>query len=109
MVFIIYSLIIMQALSIVVFQIIDYINNYQVIERQGAVHQYKAVVDFKLETLPPYPVTSNDESLYEHGKEVAEILLGKQNMEVFPVTMGGEHFSFYAQKMPAAMLVNGIS
>ena len=74
---------------------------------QAAVHQCKAVVDFKEETPLPYPVTSNDESLYEHGKEVAEILLGKQKVEVFPVTMGGEDFSFYAQKMPAAMFVIG--
>ncbi|KAK1389673.1 IAA-amino acid hydrolase ILR1 [Heracleum sosnowskyi] len=79
----------------------------EIIEMQAAVHQCKAVVDFKEETPLPYPVMENDESLYEHGKEVAEILLGKQNVEIFPVTMGGEDFSFYAQKMPAAMFVIG--
>ncbi|KAK1392260.1 Iaa-amino acid hydrolase 4 [Heracleum sosnowskyi] len=79
----------------------------EIIEMQAAVHQCKAVVDFKEETPLPYPVMENDESLYKYDKEVAEILLGKQNVEIFPVTMGGEDFSFYAQKMPAAMFVIG--
>lgn len=74
---------------------------------QAAVLQCKAVVDFKEETPLPYPVTENDESLYEHAKEVGEILLGKSNMQLFPVTMGAEDFSFYSQRMPAAMFVLG--
>ena len=42
-----------------------------------------------------YPVMVNDEALYEHVKEVGEILLGKSNVQLFPLTMGSEDFSFF--------------
>ncbi|CAK9180806.1 unnamed protein product [Ilex paraguariensis] len=88
---------------------LSYIKNRikEVIEMQAAVHQCDAVVDFNEETAVSYPVTENDEALYEHGKKVGEILLGESNMELYPVTMGAEDFSFYSQRMPAAMFVLG--
>ncbi|KAL7611689.1 IAA-amino acid hydrolase ILR1 [Lactuca sativa] len=79
----------------------------QVIETQAGVHRCEAELDFMDETPLPYPVTENDEGLYEHAKTVAEIILGKPNMQVLPVTMGGEDFSFFTQKMPAVMFVIG--
>lgn len=77
------------------------------IETQAGVHRCEAELDFMDETPLPYPVTENDEGLYEHAKTVAEIILGKPNMQVLPVTMGGEDFSFFTQKMPAVMFVIG--
>lgn len=77
------------------------------VETQAAVHCCKAELDFMEETPLPYPVTENDEGMYEHAKTVAEIILGKPNMQVLPVTMGGEDFSFFTQKMPATMFVIG--
>ncbi|KAI3518746.1 hypothetical protein L1887_07558 [Cichorium endivia] len=79
----------------------------QVIETQAAVHRCKVELDFMEATPLPYPVTENDEGLYEHAKSVAEIIFGKPNMQLLPVTMGGEDFSFFTQKMPAVMFVVG--
>ncbi|KVI08333.1 Amidohydrolase [Cynara cardunculus var. scolymus] len=79
----------------------------QVVELQAAVHHCTAEFDFMEETPLPYPVMVNDEGMYEHAKTVAEIILGKPNVHLMPVTMGGEDFSFFTQKMPAIMFVIG--
>ncbi|RVW48068.1 IAA-amino acid hydrolase ILR1 [Vitis vinifera] len=50
----------------------------------------------------------NDEELYEHAKRVGEILLGEPNVQLVPITMGAEDFSFYSQKVPAVMFELGI-
>ncbi|RVX11904.1 IAA-amino acid hydrolase ILR1 [Vitis vinifera] len=46
--------------------------------------------------------------LYEHAKRVGEILLGEPNVQLVPITMGAEDFSFYSQKVPAVMFELGI-
>lgn len=74
---------------------------------QAGVHRCNATVDFKEETPLPYPVLVNDEGLYEHAKGVGEVLLGEENVQFLPVTMGAEDFSFYSQKMPGAMFAVG--
>lgn len=79
----------------------------EIIEIQATMHRCNATVDFMEETPLPYPVLVNDEVLYEHAKGVGEVLLGKQNVQILPVTMGAEDFSFYSQKMPAVMYVVG--
>ncbi|THG12368.1 hypothetical protein TEA_001030 [Camellia sinensis var. sinensis] len=79
----------------------------QIIEIQATMHRCNATVDFMEETPLPYPVLVNDEVLYEHAKGVGEVLLGKQNVQILPVTMGAEDFSFYSQKMPAVMYAVG--
>ncbi|XP_028062599.1 IAA-amino acid hydrolase ILR1-like isoform X2 [Camellia sinensis] len=79
----------------------------EIIEIQATMHRCNATVDFMEETPLPYPVLVNDEVLYEHAKGVGEVLLGKQNVQILPVTMGAEDFSFYSQKMPAVMYAVG--
>ncbi|GKE23796.1 IAA-amino acid hydrolase ILR1-like protein, partial [Tanacetum coccineum] len=79
----------------------------EVVEMQAAVHQCNAELDFKEETPLPFPVVENDEEMYEHAKIVAEMMLGKPNVQLLPVTMGGEDFSFFTQKMPAVMFAIG--
>ncbi|KAK9071609.1 hypothetical protein SSX86_008038 [Deinandra increscens subsp. villosa] len=79
----------------------------QVIEAQAAVHGCAAELDFKDETPLPYPVTKNDEGMYEHATTVAEIIFGKPKVQLLPVTMGSEDFSFFTQKMPSTMYVIG--
>ncbi|GAB2300738.1 IAA-amino acid hydrolase ilr1 [Dionaea muscipula] len=79
----------------------------EIIQMQAAVHQCSAVVDFMEDVPLPHPVLVNDHMIYEHGKRVAEALVGKSKFEVFPITMGAEDFSYYAEKMPAAMFVLG--
>ncbi|CAK9180805.1 unnamed protein product [Ilex paraguariensis] len=79
----------------------------EVIEMQAAVHQCSAIVDFMEEKQMPHPVMVNDEAVYEHVKRVGKTLVGEPNFQLFPVIMGGEDFSFYSQRMPAAMFVIG--
>ncbi|XP_059314918.1 IAA-amino acid hydrolase ILR1-like 7 [Lycium ferocissimum] len=74
----------------------------EISETQASVHQCSATVDFGEDLLSPYPPTLNDPKLYEHAKKVGENLLGEQNVQYAPITMGAEDFSFYSQKMSAA-------
>lgn len=55
-----------------------------------------------------YPPTVNDESLYNHAREVGERLLGEPNVHLGPIMMAAEDFSFYSQKMAAAFFFIGI-
>lgn len=72
------------------------------------MYQCKAEVDFGEKEPSLHPVMKNDEGLYEHGKEVAEAMIGKNNFHDFPVTMGAEDFSFFTQRTKAAIFVLGI-
>ncbi|KAK8959468.1 IAA-amino acid hydrolase ILR1-like 3 [Platanthera guangdongensis] len=80
----------------------------EVIEKQAAVHQCTATVDFMEKTLIPYPATVNDERMYAHAKKVAEDLVGETNVRLSPLVMGAEDFSFYTQKMPSAVFNLGV-
>jgi len=81
----------------------------EVIETQADVHRCSAMVDFMEDSRHmPHPVMVNDEALYEHVKKVGESLLGKPNVQLLPVTMGAEDFSFFTQKAAAAIFVIGI-
>ncbi|KAJ9184535.1 hypothetical protein P3X46_004249 [Hevea brasiliensis] len=80
----------------------------QIIEFQAVVHRCTISLDFMEDTPLPYPVLNNDEALYEHTKKVGEALLGKQNVQLLPMNMGGEDFSFYSKKIPATAFGLGI-
>lgn len=80
----------------------------EVVEGQAAVHQCSAVVDFADDRLIPYPATINHPSMYEHAKRVGQSLLGENGVQLTPMTMGAEDFSFYAEKMPAAFFMIGV-
>ncbi|CAH9071607.1 unnamed protein product [Cuscuta epithymum] len=73
----------------------------EIIETQAAVHRCTATVDF-MEKKTIYPPTINDLAMYKHAKRVGELMLGEENVEQCPMSMGAEDFSFYSQKMPAA-------
>ncbi|XP_044508910.1 IAA-amino acid hydrolase ILR1-like [Mangifera indica] len=79
----------------------------EVIETQAVVHRCSASIDFMEEKMRPYPSLVNDEEMYEHGKRVGESLLGEANVNVIPRSMGAEDFSFYAEKMAAALFMIG--
>ncbi|XP_062003573.1 IAA-amino acid hydrolase ILR1-like [Rosa rugosa] len=79
----------------------------EVMEQQAAVHRCTAVVDF-LEEIPlPHPPMANDQALYEHVKNVGQVLLGKPNVRLLPLTMVAEDFSYFAEKTAAAIFVIG--
>lgn len=80
----------------------------EIIEMQAAVHQCSATIDFREDIPMPHPVLNNDEALYKHGKTIAEELYGESNVQLLPVTLGADDFSFYSLKMKAAMFVVGV-
>ncbi|PON82910.1 Amidohydrolase [Trema orientale] len=80
----------------------------EVIEQQASVHRCTAMVDFMEEKPMPHPVMVNDEGLYEHVRKVGEVLLGEDNVQLLPLTMGSEDFSFFSQRMSAAIFAIGI-
>ncbi|XP_050123573.1 IAA-amino acid hydrolase ILR1 [Malus sylvestris] len=80
----------------------------EIIEQQAAVYRCTAVVDFMEDRPLPHPAMKNDDALYEHVKNVGEVLVGKPNVHLMPLTMGAEDFSFFAEKTAAAIFVVGI-
>lgn len=73
------------------------------------MQQCNATIDFLEDKLKPYPATVNDQAMYKHAKRVGESLLGEPNVQLIPMTMGAEDFSFYSQKIPAAFFMIGVS
>ncbi|KAF3325209.1 IAA-amino acid hydrolase ILR1-like 3 [Carex littledalei] len=59
-------------------------------------------------TLIPYPPMINHISMYDHAKAVGERLLGGSNVQLTTSSMGAEDFSFFSQKIPAAMFYIGV-
>ncbi|KAL3536064.1 hypothetical protein ACH5RR_004525 [Cinchona calisaya] len=80
----------------------------EIIGTQAAVYHCTAKVDFMEEKRRPYGPTFNDPSMYKHAKRIGEILLGDNRVQLVPMSMGAEDFSFYGQKMPAAFFFLGI-
>ncbi|CAN6213662.1 unnamed protein product [Urochloa humidicola] len=80
----------------------------EIIEAHATVHRCTATVDF-MENFQPYPATVNDEGMYHHAKEVAETMLGKDNVHRGAPFMGAEDFAFYAQKFAGAFFMIGVS
>ncbi|KAI3829533.1 hypothetical protein L1987_03659 [Smallanthus sonchifolius] len=79
----------------------------EVIEAQAAVHQCHAELDFMEDTPLPYPVTVNNITMYKHANTIAEIMLGEENVMLMPMGMVSEDFSFFGQKMQAAIFMIG--
>ncbi|RCV10268.1 hypothetical protein SETIT_2G098800v2 [Setaria italica] len=80
----------------------------EIIEAHAIVHRCTASVDFMEEQLRPYPATVNDEGMYHHAKEVAETMLGQDNVRRGTPLMAAEDFSFYAQKFAGAFFMIGV-
>ncbi|KAJ1704573.1 hypothetical protein LUZ63_004352 [Rhynchospora breviuscula] len=80
----------------------------EIIEAQAIVHRCTASVDFLENTLIPYPVMTNHESVYNLAKSVGERLLGAAHMLPMEPAMGAEDFSFFSQTIPAAMFMIGV-
>lgn len=74
---------------------------------QSSVYRCTVTVDFLEDSLRPYPVTVNDESMYKHVKEIGEALLGEANVLHSTMSMAAEDFSFYSHKMPVSFFMIG--
>ncbi|KAE8677989.1 hypothetical protein F3Y22_tig00111463pilonHSYRG00155 [Hibiscus syriacus] len=64
----------------------------EVITKQASVHRCTAKVTFDEKST--YPVVFNDKELHEHFRQVAEKMLGVQNIAEARVLMGAEDFAF---------------
>lgn len=63
----------------------------------------------EVEINPGYPVTFNDPALTERFFKLAKGALGEQRAGLVPnPTMGGEDFSYYAQRVPAVFFCLGL-
>jgi len=56
--------------------------------------------DFELTIIPGYDLVVNDPTMTGLVRQVGADLLGEQNVRESPVEMGGEDFSYFAQKAP---------
>ncbi len=55
-----------------------------------------------------YPMLHNDDKIFEKLKGAAEEVLGAENIKPHKRTMGGEDFSYFANKKPACLFRLGI-
>lgn len=78
--------------------------------REVVEHTARALgCEAEVEINPGYPVTFNDPALTERFLKVAKGALGEQRAGLVPnPTMGGEDFSYYAQRVPAVFFCLGL-
>nr|CAB3452525.1 unnamed protein product [Digitaria exilis] len=79
-----------------------------IVEAHARVHRCTATVDFMEDKLKPYPATVNDEGMYNNAREVAETMLGQDNVKRGVPIMGAEDFAFYAQRFAGAFFFIGV-
>ncbi|KAF8690595.1 hypothetical protein HU200_040963 [Digitaria exilis] len=80
----------------------------EIVEAHARVHRCTATVDFMEDKLKPYPATVNDEGMYNNAREVAETMLGQDNVKRGVPIMGAEDFAFYAQRFAGAFFFIGV-
>lgn len=54
------------------------------------------------------PPTINDVKLAQSVRKSAQKILGEDSLHDYPVTMGGEDFAYYQQKVPGVMALFGV-
>ena len=78
---------------------------FEVVRGVAEAHGCTAEIVWK----PGYPVTENDAGATERFFEIAQRVLGPQQVErVEHATMGGEDFAYYGQKVPACFYLLGL-
>ncbi|MGH7243344.1 MAG: M20 metallopeptidase family protein [Phycisphaerales bacterium] len=78
---------------------------FEIINGVAAAHDCKAHIDWH----EGYPVTFNDPDLTNRWFETAKRTVGENRVQLVPdPTMGGEDFSYYAQKVPSVFFTLGL-
>ncbi|MBX3390976.1 MAG: amidohydrolase [Phycisphaeraceae bacterium] len=78
---------------------------FEIVNGVAAAHDCKAQIDWH----EGYPVTYNDPALTEKWFATATRTLGEKGVHRIPEpTMGGEDFSYYAQKIPSVFFMLGL-
>jgi IAA-amino acid hydrolase len=81
---------------------------WKIIKAHVSIHRCTATVDFMEDKHRPYPSTVNAEGMHHHAKEVAETLLGQDNVRTGAPLMASEDFAFYAQRFAGAYFMIGV-
>ena len=76
----------------------------RIAEGVGSAFRCETKVNF----LPVYPVTVNDEKMVDLFVETAGSIMGEDALEEQPVILGSEDFSFYQEKVPGAFFFLGM-
>jgi hippurate hydrolase len=77
----------------------------RIVEGIAKAHRAEAKIDL----LPGYPVTVNDDSFEAFARTVASDLLGPESILPLPApVMGAEDFSYVLQRFPGAMVLLGV-
>lgn len=74
---------------------------------QNTVDSYGAKADVKIEI--GYPFLVNHERTTSYAKNIAENVLGMDNVIELPIRMTAEDFSYYSQKVPATFFRLGVT
>ena len=74
---------------------------------RGVAEAFDVQID--LEITPGYPVLVNHEAAAALVENAGVQILGAENVEEMPISMGAEDFSYMAEKRPGAMFRVGIS
>ncbi len=78
---------------------------FEIVNGVAAAHDCKASIDWH----EGYPVTFNDPALTDRWFEIARATVGEKRVHFVPEpTMGGEDFSYYAQKVPSVFFTLGL-
>ncbi|XP_027097295.1 IAA-amino acid hydrolase ILR1-like 2 [Coffea arabica] len=80
----------------------------EVIKAQAAVHRCSVKIDFDGKEHPTLPPTVNDERIYEHARQVSNLIVGEENTKVATIFTGSEDFASYLEKIPGSFLLLGI-
>lgn len=64
--------------------------------------------EVKVDFIPVYPVTVNDEAMVNILKGVTGKIMGEEALEELPIVMGSEDFSFYQEEVPGVMFFLGM-
>lgn len=78
----------------------------KVIVRQAEVYRCTSLVDF--DSRIPYPPTVCHQQSYEHVRNVAAEMLGKENVREARPVMAAEDFAFYLEQIPGAYINIGV-
>ena len=76
----------------------------RVVEETAKAMRGSATLTYE-ELVPP---TINDVKLARNVRKSAEKILGEDSLYEYPVTMGGEDFAYYQQKVPGVMALFGV-
>ncbi|KAL5063150.1 hypothetical protein RYX36_024887 [Vicia faba] len=79
----------------------------EVIKGQVEVHRCSAEVEFFGKEHPTILPTTNDERIYQLGKQASCMIVGEENIKLAQISTGSEDFAFFLEKVPGSFFFLG--